>query len=111
MSIEDQDFIMRQIKLLAKGIGALMDINSLKELLFMEFSVEDELSDHEVESLIYMARVEDLIDRDVLTNEELETYLGVSSNRINQFTTNSDIPTEIELEKLKQLVDEKMYWD
>ena len=111
MSIEDQDFIMRQIKLLAKGIGALMDIESLKELLFMEFSVEDELSDHEVESLIYTARVEDLIEREVLSNEELETYLGVSSDRITQFKNNSDIPTEIELEKLKQLVDEKMYWD
>lgn len=40
MTLEDQDFIMRQIKLMPIGIGALLDIDSLKELLFLEFSVD-----------------------------------------------------------------------
>ena len=32
MTIEDQDFIMRQVKLMAKGIGIFMSLTSLKEL-------------------------------------------------------------------------------
>ncbi|MDZ7835597.1 MAG: hypothetical protein U5K84_10115 [Alkalibacterium sp.] len=57
MPYEDQDFIMRQIKGYAKGIGVLLDISSLKDFLKLEFSV-DEVSDREIESIIYTAGIE-----------------------------------------------------
>ncbi|WP_161879224.1 hypothetical protein [Alkalibacterium sp. MB6] len=110
MTIEDQDFIMQQIKLLAKGIGALLDIQSLKELLKLEFAVDDDLTDRDIESIIYTARVEELIEKNILSEEELEEYLGVSSKRVADLKTNQDLPTEDELQQLKALVEEKAYW-
>ena len=110
MALEDQDFIMQQIKLLAKGIGALLDIQSLKELLKLEFAVDDDLNDQEIESIIYTARVEELIEKKLLTDQELEEYLGVSSKRVSDLKTNQDLPTEDELQQLRALVEDKAYW-
>lgn len=110
MTIEDHDFIMQQIKLLAKGIGALLDIQSLKELLKLEFSVDDDLNDQEIESIIYTARVEELIEKKLLTDQELEAYLGVSAKRVSELKNNRDLPTEKERHQLRALVEEKAYW-
>lgn len=55
--------------------------------------------------------MEDLINRQVLTDEELETFLAVSPARIAKFKSNTEMPNEHELGELKTLVEEKTQWD
>ncbi|PRY84246.1 hypothetical protein [Alkalibacterium olivapovliticus] len=110
MTIEDQDFMMRQIKLMAKGIGVFLDISSLKELFKLEFSFDDELTDPEIEGIIFLARTEELIDKNLLSREELEEVLNTSSERIDQLLSSQAQPNGEEREKLEQLIDDKQYW-
>lgn len=110
MSYEDQDFIMRQIKGYAKGIGVLLDISSLKELLKLEFSIDETLSDREIESIIYTARVENYINRRLLSEEELEKMLGLPPEQLNRLTSTTETASEEELDKLKKLIEDEQYW-
>lgn len=110
MSYEDQDFIMRQIKGYAKGLGVLLDISSLKELLKLEFSIDETLSDREIESIIYTARVENYINRRLLSEEELEKLLGLSPGQLDKLTTTTETASEDELDKLKKLIEDEQYW-
>lgn len=110
MTIEDQDFMMRQIKLMAKGIGVFLDIASLKELFKLEFSFDEELSDPEIEGIIYLARTEELIDKSLLSKAELENVLQISSERVEQLLSSEVKPNGEEREKLEKLIDERQYW-
>lgn len=112
MSYEDQDFIMRQIKSYAKGIGVLLDISSLKELLKLEFSIDDAdaLSDREIESIIYTARIENYINRRLLSEVELEKMLGLSTEQLNRLTNTTETASEEELDRLKKLIEDEQYW-
>ncbi|OJF96997.1 hypothetical protein [Alkalibacterium sp. 20] len=110
MTIEDHDFIMSQIKGFARGIGVLLEISSLRELLKLEFSVDEDLSDREIESIIYTARIENYINQRILTQEELEKMLGLSPERVDNLITTTEKASEEELELLKKLVEEEQYW-
>ncbi|HAJ70120.1 MAG TPA: hypothetical protein DCO62_02710, partial [Alkalibacterium sp.] len=110
MSYEDQDFIMRQIKNYAKGIGVLLDISSLKELLKLEFSIEESLSDSEIESIIYTARIENYINRRVLSEEELEKLLGLNREQIDKLVTTTEKASQKEVDLLKELVENEKNW-
>lgn len=110
MDFEDRDYIMRQMKVMAKGIGVLLEISSLKELLKLEFSADDNLTDPEIEFVIYSARVEELLDRNLLTLDELAQALEVPRKRVENLLYHDDMATKLELEQLMRLVDEKMNW-
>ena len=110
MTIEDQDFIMRQVKLMAKGIGVFMSLTSLKELLKLEFSFDDKLTDWEIDGIIYLARTEELIDKNILSKKELEEALGVSSERVDQLLNNEASPNGKERDILEQLIEDNQYW-
>ncbi|MCC5890581.1 MAG: hypothetical protein JJU01_08415 [Alkalibacterium sp.] len=110
MDYEDRDYIMRQMKVMAKGIGVLLEISSLKELLKLEFSADDNLTDPEIEFVIYSARVEELLDRGFLTMGELSQALEVPEKRVENLLYNEDMATRLELEQIKRMVDEKMHW-
>ncbi|MGO1747936.1 hypothetical protein [Alkalibacterium gilvum] len=110
MPYEDQDFIMRQIKNYAKGIGVLLDISSLKELLKLEFSIEESLSDSEIESIIYTARIENYINRRVLSEEELEKLLGLNREQIDKLVTTTEKASQKEVDLLKELVENEKNW-
>lgn len=110
MDFEDRDYIMRQMKVMAKGIGVLLEISSLKELLKLEFSADDNLTDPEIEFVIYSARVEELLDRGFLTMDELAQAMDVPRERVENLLYNEEMATKLELEHMMRLVDEKMHW-
>ncbi|WP_146924038.1 hypothetical protein [Alkalibacterium kapii] len=94
---------MRQIKNFAKGIGVLLDLSSLKELLQLEFSIDESLSDRKIESIMYTARVENYINRRILSEEELEKMLGLSPQQVSKLVTTTEKASEEELEELKKI--------
>jgi len=110
MPYEDQDFIMRQIKGYAKGIGVLLDISSLKELLKLEFSVDEDLSDREIESIIYTARIENYINTRMLSQVELEKLLGLPPERVERLMITTEDASEQDLEMLKKLIEDEQDW-
>ncbi|SFC44878.1 hypothetical protein SAMN04488102_10728 [Alkalibacterium subtropicum] len=110
MPYEDQDFIMRQIKGYAKGLGVLLDIESLKELLKLEFSVDEELSDREIESIIYTARVENYINTRLLSQVELEKMLDLPPERVEHLMTTTEDASQQDLDMLKKLIEDEQNW-
>lgn len=52
MAIEDKDFIMRQVKELAKSLGKMLSRNSLKELINLEVKDGELLSDEELDEIL-----------------------------------------------------------
>jgi len=110
MTIEDQDFIMRQLKGYAKGIGVLLDIESLKELLKLEFSVDNDVSDREIESIIYTSRIENYINTRMLSQVELEKMLDLPPERVEHLMTTTEDASEQDLDMLKKLIEDEQNW-
>lgn len=110
MSIEDQDYIMRQIQLFAKGIGKFLDIFSIKEILKSEYFIEDEMTDREIETIVYMVRIEEIQTARSLTLEEMSQELGFDSERLAVLLNNEEIAEEVELSKIIEYVEDKQAW-
>lgn len=110
MSLEDQDYIMRQIQLFAKGIGKFLDIFSIKEILKSEYSIKDEMTDREIESIVYMVRIEEIQAARSLTAEEMSRELGIDPERLTVLLNNEEIAKEVELSRIIEYVEDKQVW-
>lgn len=110
MSLEDQDYIMRQIQLFAKGIGKFLDIFSIKEILKSEYFIEDEMTDREIETIVYMVRIEGIQTARSLTLEEMSQELGFDPERLAVLLNNEEIAEEVELSKIIEYVEDKQAW-
>lgn len=110
MSIEDQDYIMRQVQLLAKGIGKFLDIFSIKQILMSEHRIEDQIADREIETIVYMTRLEEIQTSRNLTTEELSQEMGVNSTTLAQLFSNERVASNEELEKLIRYVEDEQIW-
>ncbi|WP_225744013.1 helix-turn-helix transcriptional regulator [Marinilactibacillus sp. Marseille-P9653] len=110
MSIEDQDYIMRQVQLLAKGIGKFLDIFSIKQILMLEHGIEDQITDREIETIVYMTRLEEIQTSKNLTTEELSHETGVDPTTLAKLYSNERSASEEELEKLIEYVENEQIW-
>lgn len=101
MALEDKDFIIRQIKTLAKGLGMLLSKDSLKEFINYEQSQQESLSDTEIEQIILLADVAAKAAALGLTQEELAQRLGMSLSRWLELETGDGMPTAVEQAQLE----------
>lgn len=100
MALEDKDFILRQVKQLARGLGMMLSKNTLKELVNYEQSEADSLSDEDIETIILMIDVESKARRENLSEKELTEQFGMTNEDWKSLTQGSRLPTKVESKAL-----------
>lgn len=70
MAIEDKDFVMRQVKQMAKGIGKLLGKDALKEIIEMDQEVSG-LTEEEVDTILALEELQEIQAQHGLSSEHL----------------------------------------
>lgn len=63
MSYEEKDWILRQIKQIAKGLGQMLSKESIKEIVNLELSESEKLTDSELEDILLILEANEKKDR------------------------------------------------
>lgn len=84
MAFEEKDFIMRQIKQLAEGMGKFLGLESIKEIINYDQAEEDKLSDDEIETIILMTNLQEIQKEKRLSNEEISKELGIAEQDLEE---------------------------
>lgn len=96
MAVEDKDFILRQVKQLAQGLGMMLSKNTLKELINYEQSETAALSDEEIEAIILMTDVESKAKRENLSAKEMAEKIGMTKDEWQELIQGGRLPTTVE---------------
>lgn len=100
MALEDKDFILRQVKTLAKGLGMLLSKESLKELINYQASEEESLSDEVIQQIILLADVQRQGELLNMTPVQLAQELGMEPTRWLDLIKGDALPTPAEADCL-----------
>lgn len=106
MALQDEDFIIRQVQQLAKGLGKFMGLEGIKDILQFEQSEDGELTDDQIETIVLMTHIEEIQTNKDLTLNALSQELRLKPEDINALYANERFATEEELERLRTYVDE-----
>lgn len=105
MVLEDKDFIMRQVKQLAEGMGKFLGLESIKELINYDQSEEGVLSDDEIEAIILMANVKEIQKDRKLSNKEVSKELGITEKDLDNLYNSEGYTMPSELSMLRHFVE------
>ncbi|WP_159723685.1 hypothetical protein [Enterococcus sp. CSURQ0835] len=100
MGIEDKDFIIRQVKQVARGLGMLLSKNSLKEFISYEQTEADLLRDDELEAIILLADVEAKVKKEKLSEQAAAEKFEMSVAEWESLLHGSRLPTSKEKQAL-----------
>ncbi|MCI1902911.1 MAG: hypothetical protein LKJ03_02420 [Enterococcaceae bacterium] len=106
MGVEDRDFIMRQIRQLAEGIGQFLDRKSVTEIIRQEQKESDLLNDEEIDNLLLVADVEQKAARMKLSEEDLAKTLSLSSADWKALNSYQRFPNSTERTTLEKFLNE-----
>lgn len=104
MSLEEKDFILRQVKQIAVSMGRLLSLASIKELINYESSVDEILSDEEIECIILISNLREIQEKEQLTDEFISKHIGIDINDLSDLENGLRSPTVAELNSIRLFV-------
>lgn len=78
----EKDFIMRQIKQIAKNFGSFLSKESLKEFINYDQSSEESLTDQEIDQILLISSLKEAIQMNQLSEKLVESETGFSAEEI-----------------------------
>ena len=104
MSYEEKDYFMRQIKRLAEGLGMMLTLDSVKEIVNFEQSESSRLSDEEIEAILLTVNVQNEMDKRGMTLNQLSEETKIAPDRLTHLFENTTLPLELEIKELKRFL-------
>ena len=98
MSYEEKDWILRQIKQIAKGLGQMLGRESIKEIVNLEMSESEQLSDEELDDSLLLLDVEEKVKQ----HRQIEELTGIKEDRFQELVKDYSLLTEEERIVLKK---------
>lgn len=105
MAFEEKDFIMRQVKQLAEGMGKFLGLESIKEIINYDQAEEDKLSDDEIETVILMTNLQEIQKDKRVSNEEISKELGITEQDLEELYSSERFATPVELIEIRDFVE------
>lgn len=102
MSYEEKDWILRQIKQIAKGLGQMLGRESVKEIINLEMSESEKLTDEELDDIFLLLEVEEKIK----TLDEIEESVGMNEMRFQELIKDYSLLTDGERKRLKKWIND-----
>lgn len=102
---EEKDFLMKQIKNIAKGLGKFLGVKEIEDIIFMDENHARELNDRELESIVVVAKLESIHINSEYSLEEFAAELDSTVSRLEELFENEDDASFDEIEKINQFID------
>jgi glucosamine 6-phosphate synthetase-like amidotransferase/phosphosugar isomerase protein len=105
MNTEDKDWLMRQVRAFATGLGALLSKDSLRD--FLEYKHYDSaiITDDDLDALIVYAQFQRLAEAGQLSAADLAAASGIAADRLAAFTKGTALPTTAEQRQMQEFLD------
>lgn len=94
---EEKDWLMRQIRRSAEGLGNLLTKNSIKEILMVDQKDKQAISDEEINVIIALTDVSRKRQQQQISDDEFYVLLGISKEKWLEIDTHKKTPTDTEL--------------
>lgn len=98
---EEKDWIMSQIKQIAKSLGNMLSKDSIKEILKFEQSDMQDISDEDIEKIISIIDITNKQKKLNLTESELVQTLGIDETKWNEINIQNRMPDDKEYDLIK----------
>lgn len=107
---EENDYIMRQIKSMIKGLGKFMGLQQIKELLQIDEVQQESMTDEELETIIAVSKIELIMTNRTMSELELADKLNIATERVIKLVNNETIATQEELNQLNVFIDQNQQY-
>ena len=102
---DENDYIMKQIKSMVRGLGKFMRLEQIKELLQLSDDQQGTITDLELETIIVISKLEIIIANKEISIDELSDELMIDYERLNMLIANQIAATQKELDKLNNYIE------
>lgn len=102
---EEKDFIMRQIKQIAKNFGSFLSKESLKEFINYDQFSEESISDEELDQILLISSLKEAIEINQLSESFIELKTGFHPEEIEKAHNLEFIMNEKQQQKIISLLD------
>ena len=107
---EENDYIMRQIKAMVRGLGKFMGLEQIKDLLQLNEDQQVSMTDKELETIIAVSKLELILANSHVAVNELAVKTDINEERLQKLLDNKVIATEQELEKLNAFINQNQQY-
>ena len=102
---DENDYIMKQIKSMVRGLGKFMGLEQIKELLQLNDDQQGTVTDLELETIIAISKLEIMMTNKEVSIDELSDKLMIDHERLNMLIANQIAATQKELDKFNIYID------
>ena len=102
---DENDYIMKQIKSMVRGLGKFMGLEQIKELLQLNDGQQGVITDLELETIIAISKLEIMMPSIEISIDELSDKLMIDHERLNMLIANQIAATQKELDKFNIYID------
>lgn len=101
---DENDYIMKQIKGMVKGLGKFMGLEQIKELLQIDGDHQADITDLELETIISVSKLEIIMRNKEVSVGELSKDLMMEHECLNMLITHEAIATQEDLDQLNNYI-------
>lgn len=101
---DENDYIMKQIKSMVRGLGKFMGLEQIKELLQLSGDQQGDITDLELETIIAISKMEIILaDKDVSLDSLLDE-IEINQERMKMLMNHETAATQEELDQLNNYI-------
>ena len=102
---DENDYIIKQIKSMVRGLGKFMGLEQIKELLQLNDDQQGDITDLELETIIAISKLEIIMTNKEVSESELSDELTIDHKRMSMLIANQTAATQEELDKLNNYIE------
>jgi len=103
---QEKDFIIQQIKGIAKTLGKFLGLEQIKEIIDVDEEQLETVPDDELETILAAAKLENIILNSDFTVEEISDQLDIEKIRLDAMLNNKEVANGKEISKMKDFIAE-----
>lgn len=101
---DENDYIMKQIKGMVKGLGKFMGLEQIKELLQIDADHQGDITDLELETIISISKLEIIMTNKEVSINEISKILTINHKRLSMLMAHEASATQEELDQLNNYI-------
>ena len=107
---DENDYIMKQIKSMVRGLGKFMGLEQIKELLQLTDDQQGDITDLELETIITVSKLEIILTNKDNSLNYLISEMNINIERLKMIMDHQSIATQDELDQLNRyIIENELY--
>ncbi len=101
---DENDYIMKQIKSMVRGLGKFMGLEQIKELLQLSGDQQGDITDLELETIIAISKMEIILANKDVSLDSLLDEIEINQERMKMLMNHETAATQEELDQLNNYI-------